>query len=110
MHLAGESGRVTARLDCVYSAPNTRNLAAEQEALARLARGGFIGPDRQGLYHLKGQDAVLTFFARHYPALEKEWSVTLEERLERSAQNFERVEPRFQITPSGEQWFDLQVM
>ena len=52
---------------------------------------------------------MLNFFARHYPALEKEWSVTLEERLERSTQNLERVEPRFQITPSGEQWFDLQV-
>ena len=89
--------------------PDSRNPAAEQAALSRLARGGFMGPDRQGLYHLKGQDAVLNFFARHYPGLEKEWTVTLEERLERSAQNFERVEPRFEITPSGEQWFDLLV-
>ncbi len=42
--------------------------------------------------------------------LEREWDVTLEERLERSTrQNFERIEPRFAITPSGEQWFDLAV-
>jgi len=52
---------------------------------------------------------VLNFFARDFPRLEKEWKVTLEERLERSAEKFERVEPRFQITPSGEQWFDLGV-
>jgi superfamily II DNA or RNA helicase len=109
LHLAGGLAMLQARLECLYSAAQGRNLAAEQEALARLARGGFIGPDRQGLYHLKGQDAVLNFFGRHYPGLEKEWDVTLEERLERSTQNFERVEPRFQITPSGEQWFDLHV-
>jgi SNF2 family DNA or RNA helicase len=36
--------------------------------------------------------------------------VTLEERLEQSTRkNLERVEPHFAITPSGEQWFDLQV-
>jgi SNF2 family DNA or RNA helicase len=36
--------------------------------------------------------------------------VTLEERLERStAQTLERVEPQFRITPSGVQWFDLDV-
>ena len=52
---------------------------------------------------------MLAFFARDYPRLEKEWEVTLEERLERSTQNLERVEPRFEITPSGEQWFDFQV-
>jgi len=45
---------------------------------------------------------VLNFFAREYPKLEREWSVTLEERLERStAQNIERIEPKFQITPSA---------
>jgi SNF2 family DNA or RNA helicase len=35
--------------------------------------------------------------------------VTLEERLERSTGKLERVQPQFQITPSGEQWFDLTV-
>ncbi|MGP8200120.1 MAG: DEAD/DEAH box helicase [Limisphaerales bacterium] len=116
LHLAGGLAVLQARLECCYGGrlvqfvpPDSRNLAAEQAALTRLARGGFMGPDRQGLYHLKGQDAVLNFFARHYPDLEKEWAVTLEKRLERSTRNFERVEPRFEITPSGEQWFDLHV-
>ena len=86
-----------------------RNFAAEQAALSRLTGSGFAGPDREGLFHLKGQEAVLSFFARHYPGLEKDWQITLEERLERSTQNLERVEPVFQITPSGEQWFDLHV-
>jgi hypothetical protein len=40
--------------------------------------------------------------------MQREWSVTLEERLERSTtQNLERIEPQFQISSSGVQWFDL---
>jgi len=89
---------------------STRDLRAEQAAFSRLLRAGFRGPDIQGRYVLAGQNQVLNFFAREYPRLEKEWTVTLEERLERStAQNLERIEPRFQITASGEQWFDLDV-
>jgi hypothetical protein len=54
---------------------------------------------------------VLTFLAREFPRLQREWTVTLEERLERScAQNLERIEPRFEITPFGVQWFDLGVV
>jgi superfamily II DNA or RNA helicase len=107
LHLAGGLAVLQATLECFDGGKSVQTLPPA--ALARLTRAGFTGPDRQGLYHLKGQDAVLNFFARHYPALEKEWAVTLEERLERSTQNLERVEPRFEITPSGEQWFDLHV-
>lgn len=89
---------------------STRDLSSEQAALERLRRSGFHGPDAQGRFHLQGQNGVLNYFARVHPRLEKEWKVTLEARLERSAaQNLERVEPRFEITPSGEQWFDLDV-
>jgi superfamily II DNA or RNA helicase len=89
---------------------STRDLNAEREALDLLLRNGFTGPDAQGRYQLLGQNAVLNFFARQLPRLEKQWEVTLEERLERStAQSFERIEPRFQITPSGVQWFELEV-
>ncbi len=90
---------------------STRDLAAERSALGRLQRQGFSGPDSQGKLLLQGQNAVLNFFAREYPRLEKEWSVSLEERLERSTQNnLERVQPRFEITSSGVQWFDLGVV
>jgi SNF2 family DNA or RNA helicase len=53
----------------------------------------------------------LNFFAREFPKLQKEWTVTLDEQLEnRTLRNIERVEPQFQITPSGVQWFDLGVV
>jgi superfamily II DNA or RNA helicase len=89
---------------------STRDLASEQKALNRLLRVGFTGPDPQGRYQLLGQNQVLNFFAREFPRMEKEWNVTLEERLQHSTEkNIERVEPQFQVTSSGIQWFDLNV-
>ena len=89
---------------------STRDLASEQKALGRLLRSGFTGPDTQGRYHLVGQNQVLNFFAREYPRLQKDWEVTLEERLEHSTtKNLEWVEPQFEVTSSGVQWFDLNV-
>ena len=87
---------------------STRDLNAERAALARLQRRA--SPARPGKLQLLGQNAVLSFFAREFPKLQREWSVTLEERLERStAQNLERIEPQFRIA-SGVQWFDLGVV
>jgi superfamily II DNA or RNA helicase len=103
LHLTGGLAGLQARVDCF---PAGRS---EQAAVARLSRSGFVGPNTSGFLYLRGQDAVLNFFARDYPRIEKEWEVTLEERLERSAENLERVQPQFQITPSGEQWFDLAI-
>ena len=90
---------------------STRDLNAERAALARLQRSGFSGPDAQGKMQLLGQNAVLNFFAREFTKLQREWSVTLDEQLEnRTLKNIERVEPQFQITSSGVQWFDLGVV
>jgi superfamily II DNA or RNA helicase len=89
---------------------STRDFAAEMAATERMRRAGFAGPDAQGRWNLHGENAVVNFFAREYPRLQKEWHVTLEERLERStAKNFERIEPRLQITSSGERWFDVEM-
>ncbi|MEI9865346.1 MAG: SNF2 helicase associated domain-containing protein [Limisphaerales bacterium] len=77
----------------------------------RLQRSGFSAPDSQGKLQLLGQNAVLNFLAREFPKLQREWSVTLDEQLEnRTLKNIERVEPQFQITSSGVQWFDLGVV
>lgn len=89
---------------------STRDLSAEQAAKVRLVRAGFQGPDTQGHWKMLGENAVLRFFARDFTALQREWEVSLEERLERvSLQKTERIEPEFNIVPSGEDWFDLQV-
>ena len=89
---------------------STRDFAAESAATERMHRMGFRGPDSQGRWNLHGENAVVNFFARAYPRLQKEWQVSLEERLERtSAKTFERIEPRLQISSSGERWFDVEI-
>ena len=135
LELKGGLAQLTAVLQCSYGArvmtigvteageaawvpdPNkptryaTRDNAAERAAVGRLQRSGFSTPDSQGRMQLQGQQGVLTFFSREFTRLEREWSVSLEERLQRStAQNLERIEPRFEITSSGVQWFDLGVV
>ena len=90
---------------------STRDFNAEHAALGRLQRSGFSGPDVQGKLQLLGQNSVLNFLAREFPKLQREWSVTLDEQLEnRTLKNIEKVEPQFQITASGVQWFDLGVV
>ena len=90
---------------------STRDSSAERAALGRLQRSGFSSPDAGGRLQLTGQNAVLNFLAREFPRLQREWQVTLAEQLEnRTLKNLERVEPRFQISSSGVQWFDLGVV
>ncbi|HNQ88149.1 MAG TPA: SNF2-related protein [Verrucomicrobiota bacterium] len=87
-----------------------RDVEGEQESVARLVRCGFSAPDSAGRMALEGEHGVLNFFAREYPRLMREWTVTLEPGLETATQRrFERVEPRFTITPSGQQWFELGI-
>jgi len=89
---------------------STRDFGSEVAAVARMRAAGFNGPDAQGRWNLHGESAVVRLFARDYPRWKKEWEVSLEERLQFSTtKNFERLEPRFQITPSGERWFDVQM-
>ncbi len=88
----------------------TRDSDAERNSVGRLLRAGFTGPHEGGVFQLAGQNSVLNFFARDYHRLQREWTVLLEERLEKStAKNIERIEPSFEVTSSGEQWFNLDV-
>lgn len=88
----------------------TRDAGAERAALERLRRAGFGATDAQGRCVLLGEDRVLRFLASEYPRLEKEWTVTLEERLQRSTEkNLERIEPEFRVLASGQDWFELEV-
>jgi superfamily II DNA or RNA helicase len=135
LNLAGGLAQLNATLQCAYGARimtvgvtradeaawipdpgnirrySTRDLGAEHAAFMRLRAAGFTGPDSQGRWQVVGQDRVLAYFARAHPKLEREWTVSLEERLEFSTRkNLERVTPQFRISAgSGERWFDLEV-
>jgi superfamily II DNA or RNA helicase len=135
LELKGGLSQLTARLQCAYGARimtlgvtseaegiwlpdpevatrySTRDPGAEAAALARLQRCGFARLDAQGRWQLAGENGVLNFLAREFPQLQREWTVALDEQLEhRTLQKLERVEPSFQITSSGVQWFDLGVV
>lgn len=89
---------------------STRDFHAEMAACDRMRRAGFDGPDTMGRWNLHGESKVVRFFAQEYPSMQREWDVALEQRLEQStAKNFERLEPRFEIRPSGDRWFDLEM-
>ena len=88
----------------------SRNLPAERAALARLHGFGFRGPDTRGAHALKGQDAILRFFAAGIPALEKTpgWTVRVGPRFQRVTDaQVETLRPEVEIRGSGENWFDL---
>src|SRR5262249_55094863 len=77
-------GQQDRELDAWIPDPNhlqrywTRNLAAEKEALSRLIRCGFALMEETGKLQLVGQNAVMSFFAREYPKLQREWQVSME--------------------------------
>jgi hypothetical protein len=54
-----------------------RNMVLERECLHRLLDAGFTGPSIIGDYILRGQSAVLNFFASELPTLQKLWRVAL---------------------------------
>ncbi len=81
----------------------------ESAALGRLQRAGFAAPDAKGQLMLKGEAAILAFFARDLPRLEREWKVTIGERFQHVTRDVERIAPRLEIRSSGERWFDLNV-
>ncbi len=85
-----------------------RNIEAEREALAKLTRYGFTGPDTTGHFILRGERTILAFFGEGYPQLQRDWEVTLGARFGRITENIERITPRVEIIGSGEEWFELQ--
>ena len=85
----------------------SRNLAFERSCLSRLQEIGFVGPSTVGEYTLRGQNAILSFFARDLPQLQKEWKVSIGSRFQNLTRSVERVTPKVQITASGEDWFDF---
>jgi superfamily II DNA or RNA helicase len=85
----------------------SRNLPFERDCLRRILEAGFTGPSTAGEYLLRGQNAILSFFARLLPLLQKEWKVSIGSRFQYVTRNVERITPKLEIIGSGEDWFDF---
>jgi superfamily II DNA or RNA helicase len=90
-----------------HGANRSRNLPFERDCLNRLQEVGFVGPSTVGEYVLRGQNAILSFFARDLPQFQKDWRVSIGSRFQNVTRNVERVTPKVEITASGEDWFDF---
>jgi superfamily II DNA or RNA helicase len=80
---------------------------AEAAALERLTRLGFAPNGPKGEWALRGETAVLTFFARDLPAFQKEWNTQLGTRFSNVTEGFERAQPQFEVRGSGQNWFEV---
>ncbi len=86
-----------------------RHLAAERAARERIEKLGFRPAAQAGQFALRGQEAILNFFALSLPALQREWRVRIGARFQRvTEQQVEMVRPQIDIRGSGENWFDLE--
>lgn len=98
--------RAGSRRSTITSAGYRVQHPAEQKALMRLRSCGFDGPTPRGEWALRGEQAVLAFFARALPELQKDWEVKVGSRFEHVTSGLERVTPRFEVKGSGQNWFE----
>ena len=90
---------------------HTRNQAAERAAIGRLISWGFHGPDTGGNYFLRGEDAVLRFFAMGLPDWQRDpaWQVTVGSRFQSVSKQIEVITPEVAVRGSGEDWFEMEL-
>jgi superfamily II DNA or RNA helicase len=103
-------GVTSPREDFVYTTEHgsrARNLVFENQSAERLGRAGFQGPGANGDFVLKGERAILNFFAQDLPELQSRWQVSLGSRFQNVSRNLERAQPRLDIVSSGENWFEF---
>ena len=107
-YLGAELAAHTDRRQITITSPGYRPAnAAEQGALGRLRQSGFEGPTPRGEWALRGEQAILAFFAQDLPDLQRDWEVTIGQRFEHVTKDLERVQPRFEVQGSGQNWFEV---
>jgi superfamily II DNA or RNA helicase len=121
LRLEGSLQFLSAQLDVVYGefrstltsrgagSSKGRDERGEGGALDRMAEAGFGKPDGEGRMVLRGELAILEFFARHLPGMQRDWEVSIGERFAHVTREIERIEPRLEVRGSGEDWFELDV-
>ncbi len=105
--LEGSLRHLEAEISFVYEERGKSNPAAEMEALRELLGCGF--EDVKGKAVLRGEDAVVRFFAGQLPRLRTTWEVREGERFQHVTRDIARLEPQFAIREKGDGWLDFHV-
>jgi superfamily II DNA or RNA helicase len=85
----------------------SRNTRFERQCADLIHIAGFQGPDSSGDFTLKGQNAILRFFAQVLPDLQKSWKVSIGSRFANVTRDVQRISPRFEVVSSSLDWFEL---
>ena len=107
LSLEGSLNHLEAGIRFNYSTPGHSNPTAEAEALGELIRCGF--EDIKGKAALRGEDAIVRFFAGDLPRLKSRWTVKEGERFQHVTRDIVRLEPRFTIREKSDGWLDFHV-
>lgn len=107
LSLEGSLRHLEATIAFRYRQPGVSNPDREAEALTRLMRAGF--QDDKGRAVLRGEEAVIRFFANDLPDLKQCWEVTEGERFRHVTKDFVRIEPQFALREQDDGWLDFQV-
>ena len=107
-HLDAELQARTSRASVTLTSPGFRPRdPAEATALGRLQRCGFTPAG--GSWILKGEPAILRFFAGELPQLEKDWQVSVGARFAHVTRDLIRVDPKIEVRSSGQDWFEISL-
>jgi len=107
LSLEGSLNHLEADIRFHYTKPGISNPAAEAESLGELIRCGF--EDISGKAALRGEDAVIRFFATEMPRLKSRWTLREGERFQHVTRDIVRLEPQFSLREKSDGWLDFHV-
>ncbi len=107
LKLEGSLRHVEADLGFRYAREGVSNGSAEAEAIAQLLAAGFEPSGAKAV--LRGEDAILRFFATELPRWKQEWTVETGERFEHVTRDLVQIEPAFALREREDGWLDFHV-
>jgi superfamily II DNA or RNA helicase len=105
--IEGSLRHLEGALEFRYSKEGSANSSAEAIALIELSRMGF--EDSKGKAVLRGEEAVVRFYATGLPKLRKQWNVKEGERFLHVTRDIVLIEPHFALKERGDGWLDFHV-
>lgn len=107
LEIEGSLRHLEAAISFHYSQPGIQNPNAESVSLAKLIACGFENDNGKAV--LRGEDAVVKFFAADLPRLKKDWTIREGERFQHVTKDIVRFEPRFALKERSDGWLDFHI-